>query len=216
MSEDVILIGAGGHAKVVIELFQAMGRRVAFCVGGAADIADHCLDVPVLAGDEHLARLFAKGYRHAFVAIGSNVMRRRMADEARKIGFILVSAVSPRAVLSPSCRLGTGVAVMAGVVVNAESVIEDLVILNTGASVDHDCRIGVTAHIAPQCALAGNVQVGESTFLGVGCKVIPGVRIGAGTVIGAGSVVIRDIPDGVTAMGVPARVANGATDKKGP
>jgi len=95
---------------------------------------------------------------------------------------------------------------MAGTVINAASVIEDLVIVNTGATIDHDCRIGCGVHIAPQCALAGNVTVGEGAFLGTGAKAIPGVQIGRRATVGAGAVVIRNIPDGAVAVGVPARV----------
>jgi UDP-perosamine 4-acetyltransferase len=94
---------------------------------------------------------------------------------------------------------------MAGAVVNADSIIDDLAIINTGATVDHDCRVGRAVHIGPQCALAGNVVVGAGSFLGVGCKLIPGVRIGEHATVAAGAVVVSDIADGVTAMGVPAK-----------
>jgi UDP-perosamine 4-acetyltransferase len=97
---------------------------------------------------------------------------------------------------------------MAGVVINAESVIADLVIVNTGATIDHDCVIGLAAHIAPQSGLAGNVTVGSETFIGIGTKVIPGVCIGEHVMIGAGGVVISDLPDGVTAVGVPVRIVS--------
>jgi UDP-perosamine 4-acetyltransferase len=203
MSQGVIVIGDSGHAKVCIELLRAMGREVAFCVG--VGDATHCLGVPVRAGDEHLALLRGEGYEEAFVAVGANAVRRRLAHAAQGLGFRLVNAVSPSAVISPSARLGAGVAVMAGAVLNADSVVGDLAIINTGATVDHDCRIGEAAHLAPQCALAGNVHVGSQSFLGVGCKVIPEVRIGDNVVIGAGGVVICDIPDGTRAVGVPAR-----------
>lgn len=204
MNNHIILIGGGGHAKVCIELLRAMGETVAYCVG-AADSGADCLGVPVLAGDEHIARLRALGYRRAFVAIGGNRLRLRLGDAARALGYELVNAVSPRAVVSPSARLGAGVAVMAGAVLNADALVGDLAIVNTGATIDHDCVLGTAVHIAPQCALAGNVTIGDGAFLGVGCKVIPGVVIGAQAILGAGAVVIGNIADGQTAMGVPAR-----------
>jgi UDP-perosamine 4-acetyltransferase len=203
MKDAVVVMGDSGHAKVCIELLQAMGRQVAFCVG--VGDASHCAGVPVLHGDLHLARLRAEGYSNLFVAVGANAVRRRLASAALAQGFCLVNAISPRASISPSARLGQGIAVMAGAVLNAECAIGDLAIINTGATVDHDCRIGLATHIAPQCGLAGNVTVGDETFLGIGCKVIPEIRIGNQVVVGAGAVIVRDIADAARAAGVPAR-----------
>ncbi len=207
MSRSVVVIGASGHAKVVIELLRASGRTIAYCVGTDSNIVS-CLGVPVLVGDQHVLRLHAEGFEDAFVAIGSNQLRSRIADFVQQAGFTLVNAISPNATVSPSSRLGVGVAIMAGVVINADSEIADLAIINTGATVDHDCRIGRAAHIAPQCALAGNVTVGQYSFLGIGTKVIPGMTIGAKVTIGAGGVVIRNISDEVVAFGVPAMPKN--------
>ena len=197
------MLGDSGHAKVCIELLRAMGRRVDFCVGVSG--AQDCLGVPVLGGDDHLGALRDKGYAEAFVAVGANAARQRLADMSRLLGYTLVNAISPHAIISPTARLGSGVAIMAGAVVNADAVIGDLAIINTGACVDHDCRVGVAAHIAPLCGLAGNVRVGDASFLGIGCKVIPDVDIGRNVVLGAGAVVVRNIPDGVRAIGIPAR-----------
>ena len=162
--------------------------------------------MPVLHGDNNLARLRLEGYSKLFVAVGSNYQRSRLGDLWRKEGYELVNAISPDAVVSPSAILGCGVAVMSGVVINAEAVIGDLAIINTGAVVDHDCRIEEAVHIAPQCALAGNVSVGTQSFLGIGCKVIPKVKIGERVMVGAGAVVICDVKSGTTVVGVPAKV----------
>lgn len=203
MKDGVIVLGDSGHAKVCIELLRAMGREVAYCVGVGS--ADQCLGVPVLQGDSHLARLRAEGYQDLFVAVGANAVRRRLAAAAQAQGFRLVNAISPRAAISPSARLGQGIAIMAGAVLNADCAVGDLAIINTGATVDHDCRIGVAVHIAPQCGLAGTVTVGDETFLGIGCKVIPEIRIGHQVVVGAGGVIVRDLADGTRAAGVPAK-----------
>ena len=205
MKDGAILIGAGGHAKVAIELLQAMGERVDYCVAGE-DSASTCLGVTVIRGDESLRRLRSDGYGNCFVAIGSNILRQKLATFATSLGFRLLSAVSPHAVISPSARIGRGVAVMAGAVINAESILEDLVIVNTNSSIDHDCRVGQAAHIGPHSALAGGVKVGERTFLGTGCAVVPDITIGNDSVIGAGAAVICDIPAGAIAVGVPAKV----------
>lgn len=205
MSDGIIIVGAGGHAKVCIELLQSMGERIAYCVGGL-ESPDQCVGIPVLKGDENLGRLRKEDYSKIFVAIGSNSLRQRLAVTAGEMGFQLVNAISPQAVISPTARLGAGIAVMAGAVINADATIADLAIINTGATVDHDCKIGKAAHIAPQSGLAGGVVVGALSFMGIGCKVIPEVKIGDRVTVGAGSVVISNINDGATAVGVPARV----------
>lgn len=207
MKDGVVVIGDSGHAKVCIEILHAMGRRVACCVG-ATDGPATCLGVPVFKGDAHLARLRTQGYSQVFVAIGSSGVRQRLANIALELGYSLVNAISPQSVVSPSARLGTGIAVMAGAIVNAETVIEDLAIINTGACVDHDCHIGKAVHIAPQCGLAGNVTVGAGSFLGIGCKVIPEVCIGENVTIGAGGVVVSDLASETRAVGVPAKPIN--------
>lgn len=204
MTQAVVMVGAGGHAKVCIELLRAMGTEVACCIGGE-DSGDLCLGVPVFKGDEHLARLRREGHTLAFIAIGSNELRQRLALSATALGYELVNAISPAAVVSPSARLGRGIAIMAGAVINADTSIANLAIINTSASVDHDGDIGEAAHIAPQCGLAGNVTVASRAFLGVGCKVIPGISIGADVVAGAGSVIVSHVAPNARIAGVPAK-----------
>jgi UDP-perosamine 4-acetyltransferase len=203
MKEAIVVLGAGGHAKVVIEILRAAGRHVSYCVGGAGGPLE-CMGVPVLQGDDHLLRLRNAGYSLVFPAIGSNTVRERAAAHAIEVGYELVNAISPYAILSPSLVLGRGIAIMSGVVINADCKIDDLAIINTGATVDHDCHIGFCAHVAPQCALAGNVKIGQRTFLGIGTKVIPDKIIGNSSIVGAGGVVISDIPSSTTALGHPA------------
>ena len=204
MTRGVIVIGGSGHAKVCVELLRDMGRQVAFCVGGE-DSGASCLGVPVLHGDENLERLAREGFRQAFVAIGANGLRQRLGATARELGFELVNAISPRATISPTARIGQGVAIMAGAVINADTELGDFTIVNTCASVDHDGRIGEAVHIAPHVGLAGNVTVGERSFLGIGCKVIPGVGIGADVVAAAGAVIVSDVVSGSRVVGVPAK-----------
>lgn len=213
MTNSVIVAGAGGHAKVAIEILRASGYPVEFCVGNDNSPA-MCMGVPVLKGDEQLEQLRKKGYGKIFIAIGENTIRQTLAKIALKLNYQWVNAVSPYAIISPSASLGMGVAIMAGVVINADCFIGDLAIINTGAIVDHDCQIGEGAHIAPQCALAGNVTIGANAFLGVGCKVVPGVHIGDDATIGAGAVVIDNIPRRVVAVGVPAKVIKNKDEEK--
>jgi len=204
--ERVVVIGGGGHAKVIVDLLLAAGRySIAGCVERKPEACSD-LGIPLLGDDLRLPEIYRDGVRYAFVAIGDNRVRRRLSARAVELGFELANAVSPTAILSPRVKLGAGIAIMAGVVINACSQIGDGVIVNTGATIDHDCAIGAWAHIAPGSNLAGCVRVGEGAFLGVGCRVIPGVSIGEWTTVGAGGVVIHDLPAEVTAIGVPARV----------
>jgi UDP-perosamine 4-acetyltransferase len=205
-AKAVVIIGSGGHAKVVIELIRAEGKYQIKGCTGLGESGFVLGDVPMLGTDNVLPALLAKGAKKAFVAIGDNHLRLRLLAKVSEMGFEPINAVSPNAVVSPSATLGRGIAIMAGVIINASAEIGDGAIINTNAGIDHDCRIGRGAHIGPGSALAGKVQIGCESFLGAGTCVIPGVSIGSRAIVGAGSVVVQDIPDGMTAMGVPARI----------
>jgi UDP-perosamine 4-acetyltransferase len=206
LRDKLVIIGSGGHAKVVIDILRnADGFSLIGCTDPSNDRMT-VMGLPVLGDDSVLERLHKEGVKHAFVALGDNRLRQERADHALSLGFELVNAVSGWSCIAPSVKLGRDIAVMPGAVVNADSVVGDNVIINTGVTVDHDCVLGSGVHLAPGCNLAGNVTVGRNAFLGTGCKVIPKISIGEGSTIGAGSVVIRDIPDNSVAYGVPAKV----------
>jgi UDP-perosamine 4-acetyltransferase len=214
MKNDVVVVGGGGHAKVCIELLRAMGERVAICVEASDSPIAECMGVPVIHGDHQLRALAEAGYRRAFVAVGANVRRVELADLVLGLGFDLVNAISPHAVLSSTARIGRGVAIMPSVVVNADAEIDDLAIINTGATIDHDCRIGRAAHVAPQCGIAGGVRIGACSFLGVGTVALPGVSVGRFVTVGAGAVITTSLPDSVLAVGVPARIIRSSDGEK--
>lgn len=205
MKEEIVIIGAGGHAKVCLEIFRSMGERVAYCVSDKSTFPQ-CLGVPVLHGEHNLLQLRSQGYYRAFIGIGDNALRLTLAEQAARYGYILVNAISPNAIISLTAQIGLGVAVMPGSVINADTLIGDLSIINTSASIDHDCYIGKAVHIGPHCALAGNVIVGNYSFLGIGSKVIPRIKVGQGVTTGAGSVIINDIESHTTVVGVPAKI----------
>jgi UDP-perosamine 4-acetyltransferase len=201
----VVVIGAGGHAKVVIELIRAQGRYdVVGCTDREAKLPE-VVGAPILGSDDVLPALYAKGIRHCFVALGDNALRRKLAARAISFGFELVNAISPKAIVSPTARLGRGVAIMAGAVINADATLGDLVIVNTRAAIDHDCVIGEAVHVAPGASLAGGVCIGPLAFVGAGATIIPGVNVGESTVIGAGATVISNLGPNIVAVGVPAK-----------
>ncbi|SFD66781.1 UDP-perosamine 4-acetyltransferase [Paenibacillus catalpae] len=203
LPNKTVIIGAGGHAKVIVDILRHDPHvELIGCIGH--DPHATVLGLPVLGGDELLPALLEQGVRHAFVAIGNNARRHTLARHAESLGFELVNAISPRAYLASGVTLGTGVAVMPGCVIQPDTRIGSYSIINTGATVDHDGNIGIACHIAPGCHLSGNVTVGDESFLGTGVSVIDGMQIGESCMIGAGAAVIRPIPSHSLAVGVPA------------
>lgn len=198
----ICIIGAGGHAKVVIGLCRAAGITVE-CVldDNLSRDGSTLLDVPVHAPvRDHLP----KGAR-AVVAIGDNAIRLKVAAACDDLVGEWVRLVHPRAFVDPTAVLGQGSVVFAGAVVQPSTVIGDHVIINTCASVDHDGVLGDGVHLAPGVHLAGNVTIGAGAFLGVGVAVIPGRSIGAGSIVGAGGAVVHDVAENVVVVGVPAK-----------
>ena len=201
----VLVIGAGGHARVVVEaLLGDADHEVVGAVSGDGDGIDD-LGIPVLGRSDDWRNIAVSRDATTFcVAIGDNATRRRYGREVTATGT-LASAISGSAVLSPTCSVAAGVQVLPGAVVNAATRIEEGAIVNTNATVDHDCRIGEYCHIAPGVALGGAVEVGADALVGIGARVLPGLTIGSGAVVGGGAVVVRDVPPGATVVGVPAR-----------
>lgn len=208
----VVGIGAGGHARVLIDALRLCGAEVvALTEANEALWNREIAGVRVAGGDDFWPKLLDAGVRHAFIALGSvdsSRARRTVYERAMSAGFEIVSVVHPRAVVASSARLGIGVQILAGSIVNADAIIGDNVIINTAAVVEHDCVIGNHAHIATGARLAGAVRVGEGAHIGIGAAVRQHITIGAEAIVGAGAAVVRDVPPGVTVVGVPARVRN--------
>ena len=207
----LLLLGAGGHARVVAETALATGRfsRIAFLDdrwSGSVQLPDQ-LGWPVIgpfaAAFDSQFRLH---YPAATVAIGTAALRLQWLPRLASAGYELPVVVHPAASLSPSAKLGIGSVVFAQAAIQAQVVIGSGAILNTGCSVDHDSKLGDGVHICPGARLAGEVQVGDRSWIGTGASVIQQISIGTDVTVGAGAVVLRDLPDDVTAVGVPARV----------
>jgi len=205
---NIIILGAGGHGRVVLDIFLQNGKHkpVGFLDNNKNLHGRRVDGLPVLGGMEQLEDLRKHGIEGAVVAIGDNGIRRAMGNIIKQHAFELVNAVHPSAQLATSVSLSKGVVIAAGALVCAHCQIGDYTILNTGCIVDHESMIGTSAHICPGVRLAGHVTVESGAFVGIGATIVQNVRLGFESVVAAGAVVIRDVEPMTTVVGVPARV----------
>lgn len=210
----MILIGGGGHARVVLDMLLSSGITVLGITEKCKQMAV-LFNVPVVGDDNVILDyspdeiMLANGLGFA----GSMEKRAQIYNLFKKKGYQFETLIHPSAVLSPMAYLKEGVQVMAGAVVQVGSCIGENTVINTRASVDHDCVIGNHVHIAPGATVAGGVKIGDNTCIGAGVTVIQGVSIGRNSIVAAGAVVVHNIPDNVTVMGVPARVVQGKNEE---
>lgn len=208
MKQKLVVWGASGYAVLIASIVRSAGE---YEVAGFLDDnserhgAEFC-GAFVLGGREQLDNIRRLGIHHLIFGFGDCRARLRLAELARSKGFSLATAIHPHASIADGAALGAGVVVGAGAVIDPDVTIEDNVLINPLALVGHGCTIEEGAYIAPGALLTGGVSVGRGAWIGVGAVVKQLVRIGRGSVIGAGAVVVSDIPDGVVAYGVPARV----------
>lgn len=197
--KELHILGAGGHAKVVVSLAQALGIRIA---GIYADDTG----VPLLENVPTLPLSWVPDLpsTNGVIAIGSNAVRQRVASSYQQLSW--AHLIHPTAWISPDVKVGPGTIVMAGAMVQPGTQLGIHVIVNTSSSVDHDCRLNDFVHVAPGCHLAGNVTLADGVFAGVNSAFIPGIHVGAWSVVGAGSVVTQSLPANTTSVGVPAKV----------
>ncbi|MBC7901923.1 MAG: acetyltransferase [Gemmatimonadaceae bacterium] len=209
MLKKLVVWGASGHALVVADILR-LGCEYNV-VGFLDDISSEqknrlLCDLPVFAGRNFMQDLMRSGVYHVIFGFGNCEARLNLAKWSQGQGFSIATAIHPNATVAAGVSVGPGTVIAAGAVVNPGARIGENVIVNTCASVDHECVLDDGVHICPGAHLAGRVSVGRASWVGIGTSVVDRVRIGAGVMIGAGSVVVNDIPDGVLAYGVPAKV----------
>lgn len=196
----IFILGAGGHAKVVLSVAQACGLKVtALLDDSPAKQGTRVLGVPVASA---LTRL--PDQAQAIVGVGRNAVRRAIVARLLTCPSWL-TLIHPRAWVAPEVEVGPGTVIMAGSIVQPGTKIGAHSIINTGAIVDHDCRIGDFAHVAPGAHICGGVQVDEGVFVCVGASIAPSLKIGAWSVVAAGAVVLGNIAPQVLTAGVPAK-----------
>ena len=206
MLEKIVIFGAGGHAKVVIDAIEMSGsHEIVFLADADNAHVGTRIKGYLVCSEQNGFAARKSGLGHAFVAIGKNESRKRVAHTAMEFGFNLATIVHPAAIVSSEATLNAGTLVMPGSVINSDTLIGENVIVNTGAIIEHDCVIGNDVHIAPRAVLCGGVSIGQGTLVGAGAIILPGVKVGAQATVAAGAVVVSDVPDGATVKGIPAR-----------
>jgi len=210
--KDILLIGAGGHAKVIIDALRS--NKQSFNIIGIVDkneskLGKNILGVTVLGSDDILRELYGYGLRKVFISLGMIKdfrIRENIYTMLKDIKFECINIFHNKSIISDWAVLGEGNAVLAGAIINAEAKIGNNCIINSGSIIEHECIIGNNVHIAPGACVSGQSIIENNCMVGAGSTIIQGIRIGANAIIGAGSVVIRDIPPNSIAVGVPAKV----------
>jgi sugar O-acyltransferase (sialic acid O-acetyltransferase NeuD family) len=205
LSKALLIIGASGHGRVVadIALNSNQWDSISFVDDHHPDITQN-LQWPVVGKSTNL-EAFLDQYSNIALGIGNNEVRLNLLYKLSSLDFALPALIHPKSTIGVSVTIGQGSVVMANVAINPASKIGQVCIINTGATVDHDCVLEDGVHIAPGAHLAGNVNVGRGTIIGVGAAVKENTKIGESVIVGAGAAVINDIPDNCTVTGVPAR-----------
>lgn len=207
--KKIVLIGAGGHCKVIIDIIKSNGD---FQIVGVTDknhTDDKVLDVPILGDDSILEGLYNDGVKFAFICIGalSNLsIRNNIYKKLKSIGFQIPILIHKNAIVSQYSSISDGTCIMAGAIVNPNAEIGENCIINSGAIIEHDCVIGSNTHVSPKACIAGSSIVGSDCHVGLGSSIIQCVKIGNNVTIGAGAVVVNNVQDNVLVVGVPAKV----------
>jgi UDP-perosamine 4-acetyltransferase len=205
----LVVVGAGGHARSILEAVRAAGEHEAVaCTDPRPELAGKDLDgVPIVGDDSRLAELLESGAGAACIGLGgaaNNRPRMALFDRILGAGFELPAIIHPAAIVASNARIGRGCVVLAAAVVGPGASLADNVVVNTGAVVEHDCIIEAHVHVATGALLGGEVVCERLSHIGIGASVLNGLRIGAGAVVGGGSAVIRDVAPETTVVGCPA------------
>lgn len=209
MKSKVVVIGAGGHAKVVLDILEKQNcYEIAGLLDAHKPAGTEVYGYRVLGEETALAGDALRDIAYAIVAIGDNWVRSLVAKKLTLLrpDLRFATAIHPAAVLAKGTVIGAGTAVMAGVVVNSDTVVGQHCLLNTGASLDHDNAFGDFASIAPGAVTGGGVQVGEYTAISLGAKISHNRSLGSHSVIGAGALVLQDVGSRSLCWGTPAKV----------
>lgn len=209
MTLPIILLGAGGHAKVVLDMLRQLKRSVLGVCDPTLDDIDATTwrGLPVL-GDDSVVFTYRSTEVQLANGIGSlpdSNLRHYLHENFTAKGYHFSTLIHPMALIGDGVILGQGAQVMAGAIIQTDTQVGDNVIINTGARIDHDCRLGDHVHVAPGAILSGGVNVGDYCQIGAGAALIQNVTLGRTVIIGAGTTVLSDVPTGHLQTGQPPR-----------
>lgn len=210
MKETIVIIGAGGHAKVVAECID----KQKYDIAGFLDKDDKLVGkeingIPVIGDDSNPTYWLRKGITGCIIGIGhigGYRLRNRLYEKYKNAGYHMVNAIHPQSMISPNAVIKAGTVVMPGAIINANAYIGENVIINSKTVIEHDVVIHNGVHIAPGSTVSGGTHIGENTLIGAGSVIIQMINIGKETIVGAGSVVIHDVPSHVLGVGNPIKI----------
>ena len=208
MEKPIIILGAGGHSSVLIDVLQTLSVDIIGITDpDFSQYSDGIMGIPLLGNDDLITEYPCEQIRlvNGLGKVDRSAKRQQVYELFRQRGYQFASVIHPSAIISAHAHLEEGVQIMAGAVIQASSSIGGNSIINTRACIDHDCLIARHVHIASGVTISGGVTIGEGTLVGAGATIIQGIKVGTNSIVAAGSVVINDVGDGVTVMGIPAR-----------
>ncbi|MCR0204570.1 acetyltransferase [[Clostridium] innocuum] len=203
--KELIIIGIGGHGKVIADIAYSNGYKVVLFLD---DIKKSFDNHQVVGTIKDIDKFNSDNYEF-IVAIGKNKIRKIIQKELITKGFNITTLIHPSVVISPSVKIGKGTVVMANCVINAGTLIGEGCIINTASTIDHDCIVHDFVHISPGVHIAGTVEIRERTWIGIGSSIKNNIKICEDCIFGAGSVVIKDIFNSGTYVGVPVKKVKG-------
>ena len=200
--EKLILIGAGGHAKSIIDSIDTNKYELVGFIDQSSE-EKSCMELPIIAHD--LEELENKEDYTYFVAIGNNEIRKNWYNKLKENNLKVATIIDKTAIIAKTAVVGEGTFVGKLAIINSEAVVGNNTIVNTKALIEHCCKVGSHVHISTNSVLNGDVEVGEGTFVGSSSVIIPQHKIGKWATVGAGAAVIHDVDDYTTVVGVPAK-----------
>jgi len=210
--QEIVLIGGGGHAKVLIEIIKLLKQyKIIGILDSQIAIGTYISGIAVLGKDDLMSNLYTNRVKNACIAVGSikdNSKRKNLYEKVKQFGFQVPSLLHPYSIISKDTIISEGVQVTAGAIIQKGSTIGSNSIINTGAIIEHDCVIGKHVHVCPGVVISGDCVIGDSAFIGAGSVVIQGLKIGENSIVGAGAVVNSNVAGSNRVMGIPARIVN--------
>lgn len=204
--KEIILLGLGGHAKVVTDTIESSTN---FIIKGFLDTAEHIGEsyrgYKVIDTDANAKYYLDDDCRDAFLCLGylgRSRLRNDIAEQMIRFGYKFPTIIDKSSICSSDVYIGNGTYVGKNAVINSMAQIKDMCIINTGAVVEHECVIGDYTHISVNATICGGCSVGKGSFVGAGATIIQGISIGSNVIIGAGTTVLKDVPDGHRVVGV--------------